>query len=281
MCIIAVNYSNLIDRKKLENCYKANPDSMGLMFSEFKKIIIHKEIKDFDSFYTYYSNVRARINTPIVLHFRITTSGLIDLENCHPFRINDNLAFCHNGIITQTEYKKSMFSDTWHFNEDILKKLPANFLSNPGIVSLINDFIGFSKLAFLDTDNNVTIIGEHRGEKDDGNWYSNTGYKTPTWTYFVPYKGFTKSVANTVINDLSKKNKKAKNDKYDWKRDFCYNCGFVLTTVQEKHFNICTQCAKMYEMDINKEYAEEMGEEIKASDYQYTFDYNKDNFLGE
>jgi hypothetical protein len=41
----------------------------------------------------------------------------------------------------------------------------------------ISEYIGYSKLIFLDVDDKYTIINEEMGKWTDGNWYSNDSYK--------------------------------------------------------------------------------------------------------
>jgi hypothetical protein len=244
MCIIAVNYSGLLTKKTLENCYKANPDSMGLMYAQDGKLRVHKELFTFNAFYNKYTEVRNLTDSPIVLHFRITTSGKVDKENCHPFLVNQKLGFVHNGIITQTEVKKSPYSDTYHFNE-ILKKLPANFLYNKGIVTLIEKMIGYSKLAFLDNMGNVTIIGEDLGVWEGDNWFSNTGFEDARKVF----------VYNKYLNYY-----------------YCYNCGIELVTKEEKNYELCNCCARTFDVDLKKEYTE------KWNDYEETFEDQQNKF---
>jgi hypothetical protein len=155
--------------------------------------------------------------------------------------VNQKLGFVHNGIISQTEVKKSPYSDTYHFNE-ILKKLPANFLYNKGIVTLIEKMIGYSKLAFLDNLGNVTIIGEDLGIWEGDNWFSNTGFEDA--------KYLTK---NFVYN------------KYD---QYCYNCGIELVTKEEKNYELCNCCARTFEVDLKKEYNAEKWNEYKEESFE-------------
>jgi hypothetical protein len=72
----------------------------------------------------------------------------------------------------------------------------------------ISEYIGYSKLIFLDSKDKYTIINEEMGKWTDGNWYSNDSYKE--YNNYV-YYGNTKvskdtkaANANTtsVIEDL-------------------------------------------------------------------------------
>jgi hypothetical protein len=70
------------------------------------------------------------------------------------------------------------------FNETILQKFNHNFISCDATMELIEDYIGYSKLIFLDNENNYTIVNEHLGKWDGKCWFSNETYKD------VSYKDF-------------------------------------------------------------------------------------------
>lgn len=167
----------------LETCYFNNPDGMGFMYVKNGKIVIVKELKNFDYFLTmYHKALRCNLDASFVLHFRIATHGKIDLANCHPFRVNSELAFCHNGILDIDSTEK--VSDTRMFAKTILRKLPANWLHNDAIVELVESYIGeYNKMVFLSNTGEVSILNEHKGVWDNGVWYSNRSYKD--YSFFV------------------------------------------------------------------------------------------------
>lgn len=175
MCIAILNTAEAIDEQTLINCYESNHDGQGLIYAENGQLKIYKTL-DFKQFLNTYYEVRKQIHTPIALHFRMATHGNIDLENCHPFTVNKNLAFVHNGIISH--YGNNNYSDTYCYNEQRLKTLQNNFLKSRFIREFIAKEIGsYSKLIFMDNKSNYTIINEEAGIWDNDNWYSNSGYK--------------------------------------------------------------------------------------------------------
>jgi hypothetical protein len=177
MCIIILNKKNIIPEEQFLQSWDNNPDGAGMAYIENGQIIIKKELNDPEKFYLCYLSAREKTTCPILLHFRISTSGKIDRANCHPFLVNKQLAFAHNGIIWHTTDKLSGFSDTMLFNKLILQRLPANFLDRKGIVELIRGYIDSSKLVFLHGTGRYDIINERLGHWSDGNWYSNKTYK--------------------------------------------------------------------------------------------------------
>lgn len=176
MCIAILNTGKLLSLKTFKNCWNANPDGAGLTYFDGEQIQIVKEMKSVKLFYNEYADIRKKHpSIDIAIHFRIATHGKINATNCHPFKINKKSAFIHNGMINAIE-KSAEYSDTYLFNEIILKKLPANFVNNSATIDLISNFIGYSKLVII-SGNDSLIINEHLGHWDAGDWYSNSSYK--------------------------------------------------------------------------------------------------------
>lgn len=213
MCIAILNKAKVISKDTLQRCWTANKDGAGYSYANNGKIFIVKELNSFTKFYAKYKEDRANFNGAFLIHFRIATQGLINEKNCHPFRVNPSMAFIHNGVISRMPYDK-LKSDTHFFNEDIIKKLPADFMSSDAILQLLSQFIGHSKLVFLDGQSNWAIVNENLGSWDGENWYSNGSYKpytAPTFsTNYVPYVGYKGNekaavlLANKAINDAAK-----------------------------------------------------------------------------
>ena len=179
MCIaIYKPKDKVIPLEILEECWRVNDDGAGFMFSENKELHVRKGFMNFDSFYKAF---KPHEEKNAVLHFRITTHGKTNEANTHPFVVGKDLAFVHNGIISAVDTKTEPdFSDTYHFNKKILHKLYASdnrFVKKQHFKDLITNYIGYSKLIFLDNKGRVTIFNEDKGTWDDGIWYSNNSYK--------------------------------------------------------------------------------------------------------
>lgn len=206
MCIAILNPNSVTLKKKvLKNCWDNNRDGAGLLYLANGVLTTHKEMKNFDSFYDHYAKVRKEHSkSQIVIHFRISTHGKVNETNCHPFIVDDKWGFVHNGIIYAAP-KHNDFSDTYMFNEHILKKLPEDWMFNEAIYDLVQDYIGSSKLLFLNTDNDAYIINEEAGVWDLGCWFSNTTYK-PSKYYDFGGKSILKgSTATTPITTTGSK----------------------------------------------------------------------------
>ncbi|MBK7105908.1 MAG: class II glutamine amidotransferase [Ignavibacteriae bacterium] len=230
MCIIILNTKEHLTKELLNECWQTNSDGAGIMYAIDGKINIFKELKNFNTFYEYYSTLRKEFKkTKIALHFRIATSGNIDLYNIHPFYVNENLAFMHNGIINILLQKKSKISDTIAFNQKILKQLPQNFLNNHALVELISRYAERSKLLFMNNHGKYWIINEHLGHWDKkGNWYSNYSYCE------LP---FLKQQNITWTHDL-----------LDY--EFCQYCGIELLEEREVVNETCYGCMQKFATEI-------------------------------
>jgi hypothetical protein len=192
MCIAIYKPENIIISKEtLEQCFKSNPDGAGFMYgiADCRKPSLYEDEdwsrelqvkKGFFTFESFWEEYEPYQNKQCVIHFRIASHGEVNIENCHPFFIADNLAFVHNGMLPG--YNDHTKNDTQQFNEDYLKPL-SNICYNDdkageAIKSLIEYRIGNNnKLITLDSFGNYKIYNEHKGVWDGGVWYSNTSYK--------------------------------------------------------------------------------------------------------
>lgn len=185
MCIAILNKTNKLPLDTFKTCWEANPDGGGFAYHNGKNIVIVKEMVSVDVLHSKYMEAREQHPAaPFAIHFRIATHGLTNLTNCHPFKINKHSAFIHNGVISACSYVGE-FSDTFHFNNYVMKELPQNWKSSAILSELLSGYIGGSKLVIIDRDG-ATIINENLGKWDDGDWYSNKSYLPPiisTYTY--------------------------------------------------------------------------------------------------
>lgn len=284
MCIaILNNTSKPLTKKTLKNCWIANNDGGGLLYVENRELKVFKEMNNFKVLMKEYRRIIEEIKPSyIVLHFRIATHGRVNLENCHPFLVTDKLGFVHNGVITNTsvagEFDKS---DTNVFNERILQKLDRDFIYSDVGKELIKEYIGWSKLIFLDNEENPLIIGELKGDWDDGNWFSNGSYKDKEvstysghggggyWEHkngvrtFVPYSTMNKDYSGRGAwqwdndqNDYIPTNNlllKGKDEEEELDEvETCDNCDCDLIHEFELKVNLCNTCIRIYDLEDEK-----------------------------
>jgi hypothetical protein len=184
MCIAIYKPKNTkLKRKALENSAESNPDGFGVGWSDGKKLKCFRTMKEGE----WIDKVMSLEKYPAIIHARIKTHGKTDLGNCHPFRVEAGLAFIHNGVLPTSTAKNPDRSDTWHFNELILKPLVKKLGSlHQSLVPLLVEYARGSKLVFLDYAGRHLIVNESAGHWHEGAWFSNCSYKE--YEPFIPYK---------------------------------------------------------------------------------------------
>jgi hypothetical protein len=184
MCIAILNKRSQLSAATINTAWENNPEGGGLIWIEKGQLKTFKTYDRAEMLKTY-QTIRHRTKQPIVLHFRIATSGARTLDNLHPFLINKQTAFVHNGVIAGLG--NETHSDTAEFNL-LLQKLPANFLESEALRELIAGYIGYSKLVFLQASGTFTIVNEHAGQWDNDTWYSNDSHKESAYYYYGTQK---------------------------------------------------------------------------------------------
>ena len=140
MCIIAIKNKgiSLPDETTLKAMFENNPDGAGFMYAYNGSVFIEKGFMSYEEFKRGLVKVSEKYDIsalPLVMHFRIATSGNVDGGTTHPFPVSSkrkilrktsfttNLAIVHNGIIPISAPKNT--SDTM--------ATTANFYLHPNI----------------------------------------------------------------------------------------------------------------------------------------------------
>ena len=179
MCIAILNKSSkVLTEEAMKNCWDNNSDGAGLLYVDNnKQLQMFKELKNFETFYTRYAELREQFpNSQFLIHFRIGTQGLKNDSNCHPFLVNPKLGFIHNGMISAMPYDQK-HSDTYILNK-MLSMLKVGSENNEAFPVLMKAFAGHAnKFVFLNNKNQSFIVNESLGHWFEGDWYSNSSYK--------------------------------------------------------------------------------------------------------
>jgi len=232
MCVIVYKPKKAnVTKKILRQCWDENPDSGGFMFANNGGLVIHKGFTSFKPFYKDFRKHEQLYNENFVLHFRIATHGRIDKANCHPFVVNKNIGFAHNGIINCVKATKEK-SDTSIFCEQVLQKLPSNFLNRPEYRILLDAVCKAesSKFVFLTNKGIGHIFNEVAGTWTGGCWFSNTNFARDSkpmenkW-----YKKY--SLVHIMGDDYAE----------------CVWCGDYF--LKDEHLSCCNTCREELEQD--------------------------------
>jgi hypothetical protein len=144
--------------------------------------------EDFDAFWNTYTDMYK--GTECAVHFRMRTSGNIDVENAHPYVIGNDVLLMHNGVITRVPEKYKEFSDTWHVGALIQPMAEAGWLNDDNFMEMLTHLIGSgNKLVLLDKDG-FHFVNKEEGTEFGGLWYSNTyAWTHPEYQkFYIKYK---------------------------------------------------------------------------------------------
>lgn len=286
MCIAIYKPADkTISKEILKECRDSNKDGCGFAYINTdyqgkKKIVVYKSM-DFDSFYHKYERAtRLNPESPFIIHFRIATHGTVDKFNCHPFMIDHNTVFIHNGIISGVT-KDAKRSDTQMFNEEFLRHVDPKVLTTDGpIKKLIEKFVVGSKLVIMNVEGDVQIYHESTGNWQDGVWYSNYGWRPTTVCNYGHYnsgKGFSiPDTTTTKGNSSWRREKKLLGSK---SYEQCEECGhwYMLSMMIAYRVGTelelqCKNCSSFITSNINRAQLVSMDHFIEWNNDEVTYE---------
>lgn len=175
MCILLVKPAG-VKAPSLETfkiCWDNNPDGAGIAYADGSEVKIEKGFMEWADFKVFFESIDLT-DLPALIHFRIATHGTVKAENTHPFTVNKNVVAAHNGILSGVSNEGD-----WTDSETFFKRICAPILRSYKISSkvfhrAVQAIIGSSKLAFLESDGQLTIFGKFI--EDAGMYFSNDSY---------------------------------------------------------------------------------------------------------
>ena len=179
MCLAIYKPANTLpDWESYRNGHDGNDDSWGFAVAKDGQLIVERGLGEFEEFrreFEPYADCTA------IIHFRLRSHGDVNLDNCHPFLITEELAIIHNGILNIDCDLNTSMSDTWHYVELVLKPMAekdADFFDRDHMKYVGGSAIPHNKFVFLHADGRHAIWNEDTGIwTEDGHWYSNSGYR--------------------------------------------------------------------------------------------------------
>ena len=208
MCIIAAKPQGVKPPSMdvFEECFINNAHGAGFMVlrPDAKTIDLQKGFMKFEDFKKAYKKAKITEDDQAVFHFRISTSGLIDQGNCHPYIVSDKdsqlrqtkarvrgMAFAHNGVISELNGVDKKLNDTqlfakWYLSDPVLMN---NIFDSSTIQDLVEGYIGSSKFAIMQPGKTMLLLGKFI--EDEGMLYSNSTYERPKYMdYGYGYGGW-------------------------------------------------------------------------------------------
>ena len=205
MCVICYKPAGALmpAKKTFKAMYRHNPDGAGFMYLDGGKVQIVKGLMSYSAFQNALAQVRDKVDSPFVFHFRIATHGGISPEMTQPFpltssgrqlratRTTADTGIAHNGIIMLCNDARKM-SDTAQFISQYMTRIctgraPFDDINLDIIESCID-----SKMCILEASGAVHILG-HGWLEDGGLLYSNSSY--------LDYKTTKKAAHKAAKND--------------------------------------------------------------------------------
>ena len=184
MCVICIQPADkYLDRDTAKAMWTTNPDGGGFAYINDQGTITVEKHMTFKRFWGAFENARStHRDKDFLVHMRIATHGEVNLDNVHPFVVDENTVMAHNGIIHGVEDDPTnQMSDTRVFIKDVLPELPPTWLDSKYMGAMVSEWIGWSKLAFLtvnpDLNGRIYVVNEHKGNWDNGMWFSNLNHK--------------------------------------------------------------------------------------------------------
>jgi len=193
MCIMFVQrpYVPRVAKKTFYRCYERNPHGGGLAIAHQNKLTVIKGFFNPDLFWEAYNNIPRKAT--VIAHFRASSTEHVNLENCHPFMIDDEHCVVHNGAIFDffSTDEENKWSDTALYTHIILKPLfkkDKNLWRTKLGHYLLSKSLGWNRnvLVILDNRGKYVIYNEGYGLWSKGIYFSNDSHKE-----FSEYSGTT------------------------------------------------------------------------------------------
>jgi predicted glutamine amidotransferase len=168
----------------LADIFDSNPDGIGIMYGTAKGL---KVVKSLPRNLGEATNMIQRMPTDdrdVAIHFRWTTHGHTNLDNCHPYDVVPGyIAMMHNGVLHTGNDADKARSDTFHFINDYLSdsvhKYPE-LIHDTGYLTMVAEFIGDNRFVFMDGAGRMSHVNHDQGIEHDGMWFSNTYAWSPS-----------------------------------------------------------------------------------------------------
>lgn len=182
MCVIVIKpRGKSFPVSIMSECWAANPNGAGLMYASGGNLVIKKGFMKLKQLKTAWRDLAdSLMDTDVIFHFRIATSGNVNAEMCHPFRVSDELALAHNGILPITVPIGSEESDTAIF----AKWLAEHPLGIDTDFETIEEWMGVgNKMAFLTPTGKVRLLNPAAWKDHKGLVFSNLNWNwtPPKW----------------------------------------------------------------------------------------------------
>jgi len=219
MCVIIHREPNvIIPEDKIVSACVTNPDGFGLSVLNDDRLETFKfKEEGGNNPKDVLKALEDAKDKHVYLHLRYTTAGKTNELNCHPFQVfkgdNYEVQFMHNGTLGAfSKGRDHDHSDTWHFNEEILKPTirafyeveGAGVLLSPVVKAILSEFKGGSVFYLYDNEGNKLRLENSACKQFEGWWASNEysfnrHHRLPYTADTPTHKGTACAVKNTNV----------------------------------------------------------------------------------
>jgi hypothetical protein len=197
MCIILTCEKNVRpDYDLIETCFWNNPDGAGIMWVEDGRVMTSKGFMDERELYRAIEAVP--MDSRLVVHMRIATSGGINVGTCHPFPVctdldilhasdvEGDIAVAHNGVIrgVPTDNKKGISDTVWYVSHTVNDLYRQNgYHVTKSMLRHIKEQAPGNRFAVMTKDGAVYRVGVGWETVTKGIQASNSGWRWSMPTY--------------------------------------------------------------------------------------------------
>ena len=176
----------------LEDIFESNPDGIGAMFPGQGKLSVTKALPLSLKAARNFVKALPSDDRALSIHFRIRTHGDINLENVHPYWVEDKrVALMHNGILASGNAADPIHSDTWHYIRDNIAPMVADHREvcfNQAFLRMMErDITKSNRFVLMDASGRMEILNRKTGIEYKGVWFSNT-YAWSPWLLIEDYE---------------------------------------------------------------------------------------------
>lgn len=160
MCVILYKKKeSKIDLETLLLARNTNPDGMGLAYFDDSEVIFERNLKP--SKRDLQACIKKTEEKEAIFHFRIATSGGVNLENCQPiYNKKGNFLLFHNGVVHSLNGASATASDTVLLSY----LLEHNEVDKNKLLEKIAQKT-YSKFVLIDDNNRLFLFGDYKQYK--------------------------------------------------------------------------------------------------------------------
>ena len=183
----------------IEDIYSGNSDGVGFMYATKKGLKVIKRLPRSAAEVASMVRSMPTDDRNLAIHFRYTTHGDTNLDNCHPYDVVPGfIAMMHNGVLHTGNAADKSRSDTYHFIKEFLSEPmhgAPDLAFSDSFLKLVGSYIRDNRFVFMDGEGRISHVNKGTGISHGDLWFSNTYAWTPSLlipeyrSKYASYKG--------------------------------------------------------------------------------------------